>query len=289
MSDFETTPSAPGPESGPGPEGSARYHHRRPIERSFYERLRAGIDDAAPTQTELLGPAGTVVSIQAGDLLALSQEEDAQVVLVYAWNRHEPRERIWTNETSSVENCFMVPMSRLWSTMPWFRALLTLLDDTVETVDTPGEPIGRHHFVLDGWETPATWAADGGAASIHSAWDRFERLLSERGVDPRLHRDHVALFRKVAIDPATQRLRMMRSDARAGDRVVLYSEMDLDLALVPSPYGAGGLPASEMDGHVAPVRIDSWASGLAPLGWPYPDLPYPDIAPYVEALDSGSA
>ena len=120
--------------------------------------------------------------------------------------------------------------------------------------------------------------------AILSAWDRFERLLGEGGVDRHLHRDHVALFRKVAIDPKTQRLRFMRSDARAGDRVVLYSEMDLGVALVPSPYGAGGLPASKVDGHTAPVRVDIWTSGVEPLGWPYAEVPYPDIEPYVRAI-----
>jgi uncharacterized protein YcgI (DUF1989 family) len=277
--------SPPGRESDA--DGSARYHHRRPLEAPFYERLQEDLSPRGKTRTEVLGAAGFVVSLRAGDLLALTPEADAQVVLLYAWNPREPRERIWCQETSSVEDCFLTATSRLWSTMPWFRALLTLVEDTVEVADEPGQPVGRHHFVLDGWETPAAWLADGGEPTIRSAWERFGALLSERGIDPRLHRDHVALFRKVAIDPDTQRLTLMRSDARPGDRVVLYAEMDVDLALVPSPYRAGGLPAGRMDGRVAPVRLDAWPSGIEPIGWPYPGVPYPDIEPYVEIIGNG--
>jgi uncharacterized protein YcgI (DUF1989 family) len=168
-------------------------------------------------------------------------------------------------------------MSRMWSTMPWFRALLTVLEDSMDRAGLGG----RHHFVLDGWETPATWLADGGDVVVPSAWDRFARLLSVRGIDPKLHRDHVALFRKVAIDAGSQTLRLLPTDARAGDRIVLYAESDLDVALVPSPYRGGGSRASEMDGCVNPVRAESWSSGIEPLGWPYPGVPYPDVRPYL--------
>jgi uncharacterized protein YcgI (DUF1989 family) len=222
------------------------------------------------------------MTVRAGDLVALTQEAEPQVVLLHAWSTVNPREHIWCNETSSLEDCFLVEGSRLWSTMPWFRTMLTVVEDRVALGPEPG----RHHFVLDGWETPAAWIADGGDPVIPSAWDRFTTLLQQHGADPQTHRDHVALFRKVAIDPSTQRIAFPLSDARAGDRMVLYAELDLCLALVPSPFRGGGVPARELDGAVAPVRVETWATGVAPMGWPYPGLPYPDIQPYLDALEA---
>jgi hypothetical protein len=206
------------------------------------------------------------------------------VVLVHAWSTADPREHIWCNETSSLEDCFLVEGSRLWSTMPWFRTMLTVVEDRV----VQGPEPGRHHFVLDGWETPVVWSAEGGDPAIPSAWDRFASLLRRHDADPRTHRDHVALFRKVAIDPSSQRIAFPLSDARACDRVVLYAELDLQLALVPSPFQGGGRPARELDGGVLPVRVETWATGVEPIGWPYSGLPYPDIQPYLSTLEASS-
>lgn len=284
------------PEPGRSPASASpdRYHHRRPLDADFYAGLIAALPprgeagtDGRPARTATLARPGAVFELGAGDLIALTQKESAQVVLLYAWDAKEPRERIWCQETSSLENCFLVPTSRLWGKMPWFTALLTVLEDTIESADGPGSLQGRHHFVLDGWEVPALWAADGGDSRIPSGWESIDRLLHEHGIDPRLHRDHVALFRKVAIDPDSQVVHVLPSDARAGDRVVLYAEKDVRVALVPSPYRDDARSAAELDGEVAAVRVDVWPSGTQPLGWPYPDVAYPDIRPYVDGLDGG--
>jgi hypothetical protein len=52
---------------------------------------------------------------------------------------------------------------------------------------------------------------------------------------------------------------------------------------VPSPYRGGGIEPARLDGSVDPVDVEVRASGIPPLGWPYPGVPYPDIRPYVDA------
>ena len=268
---------------------SDRYHHRRPIDKGFYDRLIAALPAGTPVRTTTLEPGGSVVAASSGDIVRITLEEAAQVVLLYAWNPTEPRERVWCQETSSLEGCYLHPKGRLWSKMPWFHALLAMLEDTVPIEDGPDALKGRHHFILDGWETPALWNADGGDPRGPSGWQVMHSLVGRTGADPSLHRDHVALFRKVAVDEDTQRLHVMPSAAAAGDRVTLYAEMDVSIALVPSPYIDDSTPAADIDQPTRPVRIDVWPSGVEPLGWPYPGVPYPEIEPYVLALDEAIA
>lgn len=265
-----------------------RYHHRRPIDQRFYEQLATQADAifnrdrSRGTASSTLPPQGMVLDCDRGDLLEIQMLSGPQVVLLYAWNPADPDERIWCQETSGLEDCFLRPFSRLWSTMARFRVLLTLLVDTVPK--PAGGALGRHHFVLDGWESAAVWKAGGGNPSVATAEKRFASLLAGQGVDPNLHRDHVALFRKVMVQPDTQRIDVMRSDARRGDRVVLYVETKLRVALVPSPYRGGGSSPSSLDGTIEPVEVTITRSGIEPLEWPYAGIQYPDLSPYADPI-----
>lgn len=255
-----------------------RYHHRRPIDLEFYNEVRASAATLGPAR-DLLPQAGAVIDCAPGDFLTVQVVRDPQVVLMYAWNPDDPDERLWCQETSGLEDCFLRTFSRVWSTMARFRAMLTLVIDSVaEHAAAPG----AHHFVLDGWETSAIWRALGGDPAIPSAHERFASLLLARGVDPALHRDHLALFRKVVIEPETQRLSFARSDAAAGDRAVFFVEARLSVALVPSPYGAGDESPASLDGSIAPIRVSVAPSGVQPLGWPYEGVGYPDLTPYAD-------
>lgn len=264
-------------------DGSARYHHRRPFDRERYDRVREALSGGLPTDVTALRVEGQVVDVDAGDALTLSLIEGPQIVHLAAWNRTDPDERVWTNETSSKEDCFLIVDHRLWGTMARFRPLLTMVEDTVHTSGGMDETYGRHHPVLAGWETAATWALDGGDPRVTSVWDRMLGLRAGRGADPTLHRDHVSLFQKLSVDPESQRLRLLPSDGVTGDRVVLFAEIDLSVALVPSPYRGGGIRPADLDGSVRTVGFTVRPTGVEPPGWPYAGVPYPDLSPYIGA------
>ncbi len=257
-----------------------RYHHRRPLNGAFYDAIVDGLASGSPAlRSRPLPPEGLVEPLEAGDVVTIRLVRAAQIVHLFAWTLADPDERIWPHETSGMENAFLGRHSRIWSTMARFRPLLTVIEDTVTSTEPP---VGSHHFVLGGFEVPQTWRAAGGSTGVSSSWDRFEALLGKARVDPAIHRDHVSLFQKMVVEEATQRFLNAPSDARGGDRVSLYAEVDLAVALVPSPYRGGGIEPARLDGSVEPVVVETRASGVRPLGWPYHGVPYPDLTPYVD-------
>jgi uncharacterized protein YcgI (DUF1989 family) len=263
-----------------------RYHHRRPRDDAFYANVGRMLQARAePTLVTEIGFDGVVVAVRPGDVLTLRLMTGPQIVHLFAWNPDDPDERVWPHETSGMENAFLVVGSRIWSMMARFRPLLTVVEDTVDTVSRPGST-GRHHFVLGGFETPAEWAAAGGDPSIPSGWARMRSLVAEHGGEPSAYRDHVSLFQKIAVDVSTQRIAEVPTDARAGDAISLYAETALRVALVPSAHRGGGLSPERLDGTVEAVNAEVREAVAIPLGWPYPEVPYPDLSSYVDASGS---
>ena len=257
-----------------------RYTHARPRDDAFYLCVADAARVASWSAPRVLSATGSVVHLDAGDLLSVSLDDGPQIVHLDAWSTTDPADRLWPHETSGIEGCFLGLGHRLWTTMPVFRPLLSVVDDTLgEPASSRGE--GRHHLVLSGWDTPAFWQLEGGSPGVTTAWERFRRLSELDGVDPDLHRDAISLFQRTLIDPATGRLQRLASAADTGDRVVLFAETDVSVALVPSAWRDGGRSAAECDGTVAAVSWQVAPSGCAPLGWPTDGVPYPDIAPYV--------
>ena len=260
-----------------------KYTHARPRDDAFYSSVADATRAASWSTPRVLPATGNVVHLDAGDLLSVALDDGAQIVHLDAWSTTDPTDRLWPHETSGIEGCFLGLGHRLWTTMPVFRPLLSVV------VDTLGEPAcvrgeGRHHLVLSGWDVPAIWQLEGGSHDVPTAWEHFRRLSDLVGVDPALHRDAISLFQRTRIDPATGRLQRLPSLADTGDRVVLFAEADVSVALVPSAWRGGGLRASDCDGTVAATSWQVARSESPPLGWPTGGVPYPDIARYVPGV-----
>jgi uncharacterized protein YcgI (DUF1989 family) len=264
---------------------SARYHHRRPFDQPTYDAVRVALATSTEVRERgVLDPAGMVIDLEPSDVVVLRLVDGPQIVHLHAWNRDDPDERVWTNETSSKENAFLVRDHRIWGTMARFRPLLTVVTDSLSDRRDGGEPVGPHHFVLGGSETPFAWRARGGAETVPTVWDRFRSLLETRAIDPSTYRDHVSLFQRIEVDVSSQRFDIVPSQARAGDAVALFAEVPLAVALVPCPSREGGGDPATLNGTTRSVEWHVVHVDVAAPGWPYPEVPYPDLAPYLDPL-----
>lgn len=261
------------------------YHHQRPYRKEFYDQLRALLLQAREPLNRIRLPheTGIAIDVRGGEFLEIVLPEGAQIVNLFAYNPHDPDERFWAHNTSSVEGAFLRRHSRLWGTMARFRPLLTVIDDTVVTQPTVGAVSGKHHFVIGGWGTPADWVARGGPAGVASTWERLTDAIRSRGLPASLLKDDACLFQKTVVDPRSQVQVVLPSDATTGDRFALFAEMDLVLVLALSPYREGGAPPRELDGSVRPVDFLTYGIVADPLGWPYEEVPYPDLSLYLNS------
>lgn len=261
------------------------YSHKRPIDGAFYTRLRLAMDAhlATAAARHALPPAdGMLFEAPAGSLVSFEVPAAAQIVNVFFWNRHDPDERYWAEETMLIEGAYLQRNVRLWGTMARFRPLATVIEDTVATLRRGGEPQSFHHFAHGGSGTPADWAVKGGKPGVKSTWERLTDAMATRDLPPHLLTENVSLFQKTAIDPVTQVLSILPSDALPGDRHVWFAEVDLAIAVAASPYQGGGIPVADLDGRTNPVTVRITPPVATPLGWPYPDVPYPDLSLYLD-------
>ena len=258
------------------------YSHARPLDEDFYRGLRSKIVDQplVGSRQHLPANAGLVVRVPAGSFVAFTLPEGRQIVNVFFWNSHDPDERYWAEETMLIEGSQLRTFTRLWGTMAKFRPLATVIDDTVVGLRHAGEPQSFHHFAHGGSGTPADWRHRGGKPGVPSTWERLSSAMEGAGVPAHLLTENVSLFQKTAIDPITQVLTILPSDAVPADRMVWFAEIDLTLAVAASPYGAGGTPLAELDGRTRDVVVEVRENVAKPLGWPYPGVAYPDLSLY---------
>ncbi|MDO8210181.1 urea carboxylase-associated family protein [Conexibacter sp. CPCC 206217] len=252
-----------------------------PLDRSFYDELIAALATASRSSTVTLDDlSGATVDLRAGETITIELVEGPQIVNLFAFNPHDPDERMWHMSVLR-DGLFPTVGNRIWSTMARNRPMLTFLEDTV--CADPRGPFGQHHLYFGGSGTPADWRFGGGDESVRTTWQQLAEQLSARGASPSLLLENLCLFQKATVDVRPMRVEILPSDAVAGDRVTLFAEIDLTVALALSPYIDGARPAST-PGLPAPRRVDVHVGErlAAPLPWPYPGLSYPDLSLYLD-------
>lgn len=264
----------------------------KPLNQPFYSDLRAKVSETPPRfSTSLRDLRGMACEIRAGELLRVTLLEDAQIVHLFMFNRHDPDERYWAQTTFATETLFLTRYSRLWGSMARNRPMLTVLEDTVTPPRCPDWEYGRHHPLCSGTSVPIYWQCAGGPEGVPTAWEQMAALIEARGLDPRriLDKDDACLFQKSRIHPYSQHLEMLPSDALAGDRVTFFAEMDLVVLLALSPFVDGSPPAATA-AEVRPraVEISLSEQVAAPLPWPYPGVGYPDLSLYIDETGARS-
>lgn len=269
---------------------AADTQHPRPIDEAFYAETRVLAAAAAPVERlELAEPGGFLVDVPAGATLTVELLAGAQIVNLLVFNTADPDERLWAHETCLLEGLWLTRGSRLWGTMARFRPLLAVLDETVVSRRAPGDAGSAHHPIYGGAGTPADWRWAGGAAGVQTTWEQFAAGLASRDLPATLIKDNACLFQKTRLDAYSQRFEILPSDAVSGDRVTLFAELDVTIALALSPYVDGARPASELAGIAPrPVALTRTAPLAEPRGWPYPDMGYPDLALYLDETGTRS-
>ncbi len=252
-----------------------------PIDNGFYKRMIDALGSATVRSTRRLDDLeGAAIDVCAGETLTLELLDGAQIVNLFAFNRDDPDERVW-HQTVLREGLWVGQLTRIYGTMARSRPLLTVLRDTVAT--DPRTPFGQHHIYFGGSGTPAEWHFAGGPEGVRTTWEQFAAALEARSIDPSILIEHICFFQKSTIEPNAQRIQILPSDAVTGDTVTLFAEIDLVVLLALSPYVDGTRPASTPGmPRPRPVEVRVTEQIAEPLGWPHPDISYPDMTRYLD-------
>jgi uncharacterized protein YcgI (DUF1989 family) len=215
---------------------------------------------------------GRAMRVPQGHIFRLTCPEGAQVADVCIFNADDPTERLWANQTLNREGAYVSTGSRLWSTMPHFRPLATIVADTVrartDPTDTP------HHIVLGAHCNPWMWLLATGRDDHPNCYDHLCMAVDEVGIDRALIHDNVNFFQKTRIDTATYQYVTQIPDVAAGDFVELYAELPLVVAVSVCPMGSGRFRAES--GRRDPKRL---VASVHPTAYRPPPFAYPPPEP----------
>jgi uncharacterized protein YcgI (DUF1989 family) len=248
--------------------GEVRRFPTPVLDRAFYDTIRA----RRPTfrlADELVIPkeSGKGFIVRAGQAVQLVCVEGAQVADVDVFNLSDPKEHLWANQTLNREGAHLTTFSRLWSNMPHFRPLMTIIEDTVETV--PTTPGARHHIILGAHCNPFYWLIARGDMNHSNCYMNLVSAIAPYGLGPEYVHDNLNVFQKTRIDVQTSRYVSEASDAKPGDYVEFFAEMDVLVAVSACPGGSLRYPAETGRSDTKPLLVKIFETGVEPRPFSY--------------------
>lgn len=234
------------------------------LDRAFYERVRAA-ERRRVEERVVAHRTGYGFAMRKGQMLRVVEETGPQIATVAFWNRDIPRQTFLAGSTWPQEGVFIKPFARMFSDLPWRRPMMTCIADTVETRN--GDAGYRHHFVGTHC-SPELMEMRYGKAGLDGCRTHLVGAIAPFGLGEGDLHDSVSLFQKSYLDPVTGRLHDAPSDAKQGDFVEFYAEVDLIVAVTVCPFGDGTGRPDDPSNVVRPVRVGVYDTGIEPKAFP---------------------
>lgn len=235
---------------------------------AHYAPIAAEQRAPALTTTEIAVDTGRAVRVAKGHIFRLTCPDGAQVADVCFFNADDPTERLWANQTLNREGAYVSVGSRLWSTMPNFRPLATIVADTVRDRVPPGGT--PHHIVLGAHCNPWMWLLATGRADHPNCYDHLTMAVDEAGIPRSLIHDNVNFFQKTRLDPVSHQYVTEPPDVVPGDYIELYAEQPLVVAISVCPMGSGRFRAESGERDPKPL-----VATVHPTNVRVPEFAYP--------------
>lgn len=212
------------------------------VDRGFYDRLSDATAGRELTEQFVIPiRSGRAWEVPAGYLCrVLITPEGPQCGDLNVWNRHNPRERLWTSRTRQLQGTHVTRYDRLWSTLPYLRPLLTITNDTLEWygVDEDG---GRVHDLLGSRCDPYVNRLLSGEDFDFHCHSNLTRAVLPWGLTELDVHDVLNIFTVTGINHDGKYF-MKPSPAKAGDFFEFFAEQDLLCALSTCPAGDLSVP-----------------------------------------------
>ncbi len=235
------------------------------FDREFYENLFRSRSEFQLKKKIHCGPhSGKVFRVRAGEIFRIVETEGPQICDLWIFNAENPKEHFWSNYTMVIEGVYLRPFGRLWSNMPWFRPMATLMD---ETVRSRGE---FPHIISFGSHcTSELWELHSGIQGLNACHINGLKAIRPFGLKESDLHDNLNVHMKVKIDPNDGQVSVARSDCQKGDYAEFFAEMDLLLAMSTCPLGDGSYPNSMPEKMVVrSLEAEIYSTGVKPPIFP---------------------
>ena len=224
----------------------------------FYRRLAQGEDRRTFRDEYVIAPrSGMAWPVRRGQVCRMSLIEGPQAGDFNAWSLHNPQESFWAGRTRMIEGSHVSTLSRLWSTRPYHRPMLTFIRDTFPS--EPTEAGGRCHDLLGTGCDPFIWKLMNGEDFDRTCYNNLARAIAPFHLTEFDVHDVLNLFQLTGLDPATGLFSTEPSPGEKGDFIEFVAEIDLLCAMSACPAGDISIP------HLGPDRGDP-APTCKPLG-----------------------
>lgn len=242
-----------------GPSGAG-------VSQEFYNRVREAVRSRAPVQTVTVLPdEGRSLVLEKGQVVRVIQKEGPQAAEVALWNRHNPEEHFGAGRTMAIDALYLARYRQVWSEIPWHRPMMTCTDDTVATDSQ--EVVSHHHF-LGTHCSPEMLEMRSATPMLRGCRINLLRAILPHGLSEEDLKDNLKLHQKIYLDHVTGRFYGMPSDAKSGDYVEMYAEIDLLLAISTCPFGDGSREVTDPTNVLRPLDVEVYDTGIEPISYP---------------------
>ena len=242
-----------------------------PFDREFYLALRQARPKFRLIERFVITveDQGKGFMVRKGQSVRIVCIEGAQIADVCFYNANDYKEHLWNDQTLNREGSHLSTFSRIWSNMPKFRPMMTIIEDTVK--NRPTHPGSRDHIILGAHCNPHYWYCalkDKNHRFVKSfnCYLNLCKAIAPFGLKPEDLHDNLNLFQKTFIDTETGKYVCEESDAEVGDYVEFYAEMDVLMAISICPDGSGRFLSPVGKPDIGPEDIERLEGDIKPLG-----------------------
>jgi uncharacterized protein len=248
------------------------------LNKPFYEDLRARRKSFRLAERLVIPKeSGKGFIVRRGQVARITAIDGAQIADVDFFNADDPRERLWANQTLNREGTHLTTFNRLWTNMPRFRPIMTIIEDTV--VNIPEPKGARHHYIFGAHCTPYFWQLALGKRARSSCYENLVAAIEPFGLKADAVHDNLNLFQKSRIDLDAGRRTTVPSDVKQGDYVEFFAELNVLMAVSACPVGSGRfrVDGGECEADTKPLGVDIYDTGVEPLPFDYAAFTSPSL------------
>ena len=206
------------------------------IDKAFYQSLREGKSPRKVVKNiRVEKRSGKAWTLKAGQICRIVAIEGPQVVDFNLWQQHNPRERFWASRTRQIYGAHINPFDQLWSCLPYFRPLATVIDDSIHYgIDEDGA--GCHDLLGTRCDPYVHELLTGETLDVccHSNLVRAVQPFCLGELD--VH-DVINIFQVTGLTQNKEQYFVKPCPAKQGDYFEFFAETDLLCALSTCPHG----------------------------------------------------